>query len=133
MGKLYRPTRRVGGVALLIRDQIVAKPINISKILAHLELVGAEIMHGGKPLSIFSIYVPPNEKRIDENFLKYIDTLADYIILGDLNGKLNKFGPQNPIGKSLENWLMTSKGTVLNKMNDPTFFKYKLEKSGDST
>ena len=50
--------------------------------------------------------------------------------MGDLNARMSAFGPTNSLGKSLERWLRTEKGVVLNNPNNPTFFRFKMDESG---
>ena len=78
------------------------------------------------------MYIPPNEKKVDSRLLNYLDNLGDFILVGDLNAKISKFGQTNPLGRDLEKWLRVSKGMVINEENNHTFHKYKMEQiNGD--
>ena len=105
------------------------KEIKFNNGLENLEIVGAEVSIGKKTISVISLYIPPGENKMNTTLLNYLDTVGDYILVGDLNAKIGLFGPTNPLGKNLENWLRVGKGTVANSANNPTFHKYKLKES----
>ena len=122
-----------GGVALLIKDSIISKPIKFNKELDPVEIVGAEILFGGKTLNILSLYVPPDQVKINQNITNFLESLDDFILLGDLNAKISNFGPTNALGRSLENWLRVGKGFIVNEPNMSTYYKYKKVVENDSS
>lgn len=118
-------------IDLLIKDTILCKEIKVKNELADLEMIIGEISFGGKNVQIISLYIPPGINKINPDLLNYCDSVGDFILIGDLNAKINTFGPSNKVGKDLENWLRVGKGLVVNKKNHATFHKYKyVEKDG---
>jgi Reverse transcriptase (RNA-dependent DNA polymerase)/Endonuclease-reverse transcriptase len=79
-------TRRGGGVAILIREDVEFKEINFNISANCIENAACIINWHGKQLSILNCYIPPNAK-ITENDLRSIFNITDesYIIVGDLN------------------------------------------------
>ena len=73
-----------GGVALLIKDNLVSEKLNLPLSLKEEELVGAQLKIGGKLYNIFCFYNPP-QKAINKQVFEHAELLGNYLILGDLN------------------------------------------------
>ena len=116
-----------GGVALLIRDTLVQSStrIEIPERFSHLETLGINIKQGNEEISLFTWYIPPDRPIVDLEFLNFIEAHGKFILMGDLNAKLSKFGNTNSMGVALENILQSYKGSVINKEHNPTFVQFK--------
>jgi hypothetical protein len=114
-----------GGVALLIRDGLTFDPeFKIPEKFSKLEAVTAKIKCGDKYIAFFSWYIPPDVKEVDKNFLEFIEEQGDYVLMGDLNARIKRFGGTNECGRNLDESLLAFKGIVLNPPNKPTFFRH---------
>jgi exonuclease III len=112
-----------GGSAILFKDKLRAKPIVLDEKFSDLEIVGGEINLGASVLSVFSWYVRPQE-RVRADLLRYIESLGDFIILGDLNAKINTLNEHtNPSGRLLEAELQCMNIRVMNSPNLPTYVR----------
>jgi len=104
-----------GGVALLIRDGLTFDPnFKVPERFSKLEAVTAKVKCGDKYIAFFSWYVPP----------EYIEGQGDFMLLGDLNARLKRFGGTNECGRELDDSLLTLKGIFLNPPNKPTFYRH---------
>ena len=120
-----------GGVALLIRDSLtVTKEITLPEQIftlverATTEIVGIEIKIGNRHINVFSMYNPPG-MLLNEKVLNHITNLGDYILIGDLNAKLEKFdGCKNRTGVHLEPIIQNLDSRIMNEKDTPTFFRY---------
>jgi hypothetical protein len=114
-----------GGVALLIRDGLTVVPeFKIPEKFEKLEAVGAQIRCDNKNLSIFSWYIPPEVGEVNKEFLSFIENQGDFILMGDLNSHIRRFGPTNASGKKLDLTLQSFRGAVVNEMGKPTFYRH---------
>ena len=110
-------------MALLIKDNLIFKEIKFNNGLEKMEIVGAEVNIGKKNITVISLYIPPGENKMNPALLNYLDTVGDYILVGDLNAKIGLFEPTN------HKRLRVGKGMVANSVNNPIFHKYKLIES----
>jgi len=62
-----------GGSAILFKDHLRAKPIELEERFNNLEVIGGEFKVGQSTLSVFSWYVRPQEPRVSEEFLKFAE------------------------------------------------------------
>lgn len=86
--KIYRKdrlTRGGGGLAFFIRDVNYQSIDCAGDLDSDLEIQGIKLKWRGKPLHIFNVYHPPNQKPMPTSFLNILD--KNTIILGDLNAK----------------------------------------------
>jgi exonuclease III len=113
-----------GGVALLIKENLISESIKLPENISTIEAVGALLKLEKQYLSIFSYYNPPKNNTVNEDFINFIENQGDYILIGDLNAKMSAFGDTNNKGRSLERILMGKKGEILNNKGEPTFFKH---------
>ena len=114
-----------GGVALLIRDGLTFDPdFKIPAKFGNLEAVTVKIKCGDKYVAFFSWYIPPDVKVVDKGFLEFIENQGDFVLMGDLNARLRRFGGSNECGRNLDESLMAFKGIVLNPPSKPTFFRH---------
>jgi exonuclease III len=124
-----------GGVILLVKDNIKNNKQTIftddekKKFgLDKEEIVGIETKIEGKYYYIYCLYNPP-EKPINPNVFKYLETKKDYILLGDLNCRLEQIdGKTNANGRKLSEILETSRCLLLNEKNKPTFFENRKDR-----
>lgn len=120
-----------GGVALLVKDSLtISKEIALPEQAftaterANAEMVGAEIKIGNKFINVFSLYNPPGT-ILNEKLLSFISKHGDYILVGDLNAKLERFVEgTNRTGTHLESTLQNIDGKIVNDSEAPTFFRY---------
>ena len=113
---------------LLIRDSFVVSEIVLPNNFtleerAGIEIVGASIKVGNEDVAIFSYYNPP-DVIINNKLLNFIENHDNFILLGDLNAIITKFGTPNRIGKEFNESLKTFKGSCINPVDQPTFFRH---------
>jgi hypothetical protein len=114
-----------GGVALLVRDGLTFDPdFKVPEKFSKLEAVTAKIKFGDKYIAFFSWYVPPDIKKVDREFLEFIEGQGEFVLMGDLNARLKRFGGTNECGRELDESLLSFKGIVLNPPNKPTFYRH---------
>ena len=113
-----------GGSAILFKDHLRAKPIELEERFNNLEVIGGEFKVGQSTLSVFSWYVRPQEPRVSEEFLKFAEGLGDFIILGDLNAKTSALNEKtNASGVLLESNINVINAKILNTAGSPTYVR----------
>ncbi|KAF8766539.1 putative RNA-directed DNA polymerase like protein [Argiope bruennichi] len=85
-----RTTKSGGGLAFLIKDVKYQSIVISTDQTSDLEIQGIKILWRGKPLNIFNVYHPPNQKNLFANFSNFMD--KNSIIIGDLNAKHSAWG-----------------------------------------
>ena len=113
-----------GGVALLVRDTIVNWPIDLEKF-GEIEAVVVGVRQGNKDIHIFSWYNKPKITNINAEFLEFVENHEPYILVGDLNAHIQKYGSLNPQGTSLESHMQWFRGKILNEVDRPTNIMYR--------
>ncbi|KAI5697973.1 hypothetical protein M8J77_012423 [Diaphorina citri] len=111
-----------GGVAILIKTNLYYQDLPIR---SHLQVVAA-VVHVSPihPISVCSIYIPPNVSPSKEDLLDIINQLPrPFILCGDLNAHSPLWGSRqyNPRGKALEAIILLEEIHVLNKFECPTY------------
>lgn len=95
-----RPRR--GGVAIYVRDTLVARRMDLPAHLTHLQMVHVELIWHQNVLNLFGMYVGPRED-LPVAALQYVAILPKAILCGDLNARHTAFGDHacNPKGNVL--------------------------------
>ncbi|KAI5756508.1 hypothetical protein M8J77_025578 [Diaphorina citri] len=111
-----------GGVAILIKSNLYFQDLPIR---SHLQVVAA-VVHVSPihPISVCSIYIPPNVSPSKEDLLDIINQLPrPFILCGDFNAHSPLWGSRhyNPRGKALEAIILLEEIHVLNKFECPTY------------
>ncbi|KAI5753545.1 hypothetical protein M8J77_001177 [Diaphorina citri] len=111
-----------GGVAILIKNTLYSQDLPIQ---SHLQVVGAIVyMSPTFPISVCTIYIPPNVSPSKEDLLHIINQLPrPFILTGDFNAHSPLWGSRyyNPRGKALEAVILLEDIHVLNKFECPTY------------
>jgi hypothetical protein len=121
-GFVEERNRGVGGVALLVRENIISQtqiPLD-DLCLECLDAVAVSIIINNKPTLMVSAYRPPKKMNIDD-FVKLMGRNESVIIAGDLNSKHDNWGCRvdNQSGRKLHTWIAQNRYTIL-APTDPT-------------
>ena len=130
-GKIVNENKHLngGGVAILVKDSIVvAREIDLPsdkftlEERANIEIIGVAIKVGGKEVAIFSYYNQPSS-IVNSKVIEYVVSQQEFVLMGDLNSKVSKFGGTNLPGKKLDDLIINYDATIVNN-ESPTFYRY---------
>ncbi|KAI5752553.1 hypothetical protein M8J77_018044 [Diaphorina citri] len=111
-----------GGVAILIKNNLYSQDLPIQ---SHLQVVATIVYVSPTfPISVCTIYIPPNVSPSKEDLLDIINQLPrPFILTGDFNAHSPLWGSRyyNPRGKALEAVILLEDIHVLNKFECPTY------------
>lgn len=121
-----------GGVEILLQEERQYEVLDIPD-LGPVEAVGVRITGGFDPISLFSVYLPPNSRLTNEakegieNLFRLLEVLPGELLVGaDLNGHHTDWSPGSPLcarGRFLKNRLDVSPFVVLNNGSPTTIPK----------
>nr|CAI5829658.1 unnamed protein product [Callosobruchus analis] len=117
--KVIRQDRQDGttGVAILIKNNIVFQEINLHNIPEDMQACAVKIINSNPPLTLSSIYCPPDVRLSTQNYLSLIDNFTGSIIIGgDFNGHHDLWGSYkiNTAGSNIVNLLNQTDLVILN-------------------
>ncbi|KAK9881280.1 hypothetical protein WA026_015402 [Henosepilachna vigintioctopunctata] len=92
--KIFQRNSTLGtirGTALCIHNSLYSTEFKLPDQFSNLECVAAKVQTNNLNVAIFSYYHPPGD-ILPADFLEYIATIPNSILLGDLNARHTQFG-----------------------------------------
>lgn len=120
--KTITQLRAMGGVAILVRNQIIQQKMPTLDLLC-LEAVAVQVKLNNRYVTIVSAYQPPSRHMHTADYEQILSLNSSIIIAGYLNSKHTNWGCRviNPNGRKLQSFLANTSYTI-SVPSEPTYF-----------